>query len=50
MSYPELNPLEQNRFQRINELDGILTLARAGSRLDPAKMTELHTVAGLQQK
>jgi tetratricopeptide (TPR) repeat protein len=38
-------------LKRINELDGIRrTLARAESRLDPAKMAELHTVAGLQQK
>jgi hypothetical protein len=38
-------------LKRINELDGIrLTLARAESRLDPAKMAELRTVAGLQQK
>lgn len=38
-------------LKRINELDGVrLTLARAESRLDPAKMAELRTVAGLQQK
>jgi len=38
-------------LKHINDLDGIhLTLVRAGSRLDPAKMAELHTVAGLQQK
>lgn len=38
-------------LKRINELEGIrLTLARAESRLDPAKMVELRSVAGLQQK
>lgn len=38
-------------LRRINELDGVrATLARAGSRLDPAKMAELRTVAGLQQQ
>jgi hypothetical protein len=38
-------------LKRINELDGVrLTLARAESRLDPAKMAELRGVAGLQQK
>lgn len=38
-------------LRRINELDGIrLTLARAETRLDPAKMAELRAVAGLQQK
>jgi tetratricopeptide (TPR) repeat protein len=38
-------------LKRINELDGVrLTLVRAESRLEPAKMAELRIVAGLQQK
>jgi Tfp pilus assembly protein PilF len=38
-------------LMRINELDAVReTLARAESRLDPAKMMERRSVAGLQQK
>ena len=38
-------------LKRMNELDAVhRTLARAESRLDPARMAELRGVAGMQQK